>query len=209
MIAKDAALCLINLSSNEDCVGKLLDLEISVIEILSPFILDPDSQIADPCCMILSNLTRPIQYTDKIIDHIEKSKYTFEDYINVFTKPNYNKKGSGMHYLAPFFSNLTQSVRVRGYITDKNKNLLLKLLPFVSYKESIIRRGGVVGAVRNCCFDVEIHSWLLSSQVDILPCLLLPLAGNEEYNDEENDKLPLDLQYLPEDKQREADPDIR
>jgi hypothetical protein len=45
--------------------------------------------------------------------------------------------------------------------------------------------------------------------VDILPHLLLPLAGPEEFADSEIDKLPPELQYLPEDKQRETDPDIR
>lgn len=38
---------------------------------------------------------------------------------------------------------------------------------------------------------------------------MLPLAGPDQFSDEENDQLPLDLQYLPDDKEREADPDIR
>lgn len=209
VIAKDAALCLINLSANEDGAAKLLTLENPIIETLSAFIFDPNSHIADPCCMILSNLTRPTQFTDKIIDCIEKSNRTFDDYIGIFTKPKYNKKGASLHYLASFLSNLTQNVRVRNHIADENKCLLQQLLPFVSYKDSLIRRGGVVGTVRNCCFDVETHRWLLSDEVDVLSRLLLPLAGNEEYSDEDNDKLPIDLQYLPEDKTREPDPDIR
>lgn len=45
--------------------------------------------------------------------------------------------------------------------------------------------------------------------MDILPRLLLPLAGPEEFDEEDNDKLPLELQYLPSDKSREEDPDIR
>lgn len=55
----------------------------------------------------------------------------------------------------------------------------------------------------------EHHTWLLSSEVDILPHLLLPLAGPEEFTDDEMDKLPPELQYLPESKVRDADPDIR
>jgi hypothetical protein len=55
----------------------------------------------------------------------------------------------------------------------------------------------------------ESHDWLLSPEVDILPHLLLPLAGPEEFTDDEMDKLPPELQYLPEDKIREPDPDIR
>jgi hypothetical protein len=55
----------------------------------------------------------------------------------------------------------------------------------------------------------ENHDWLLSPEVDILPHLLLPLAGPEEFTDDEMEKLPLEIQYLPEDKMREPDPDIR
>ncbi len=49
----------------------------------------------------------------------------------------------------------------------------------------------------------------MSDAVDLLPKLLLPLAGPEEFDEEDNDKLPIDLQYLGEDKTREQDPDIR
>jgi hypothetical protein len=47
--------------------------------------------------------------------------------------------------------------------------------------------------------------------VDILPRLLLPLAGPtpDTLEEEEVDKLPLDLQYLDEDKKVEEDADIR
>ena len=58
-------------------------------------------------------------------------------------------------------------------------------------------------------FSPESHEWLLSDAVDILPHLLLPLAGPEEFSEDDMDKLPPDLQYLDENKQRETDPDIR
>lgn len=58
-------------------------------------------------------------------------------------------------------------------------------------------------------FVIDCHQWLLSDEVDILPSLLLPLAGPEQFEEQEMEMLPEDLQYLPDDKQREADPDIR
>lgn len=61
----------------------------------------------------------------------------------------------------------------------------------------------------NFLFPSESHEWLLSDAVDILPHLLLPLAGPEEFSEDDMEKLPPDLQYLGDDKQREADPDIR
>lgn len=56
---------------------------------------------------------------------------------------------------------------------------------------------------------IDYHEQLLSEDLELLPQLLLPLAGPEEFTDEENDKLPLDLQYLPGDKKREPDFIIR
>ena len=53
------------------------------------------------------------------------------------------------------------------------------------------------------------HEWLLGEEVDLLPALLLPLAGPEQFDDEEEEKLPVELQFLPDDKQREEDPVIR
>ena len=52
---------------------------------------------------------------------------------------------------------------------------------------------------------LEFHDWFLSDEVELLTFLLLPLAGPEELTSEENDELPLDLQYLPPDKKRETD----
>lgn len=219
-IAKDASLCLINISANEKGAVALINADVNtdcpplqtppeniVYQILKN-IFDPESRIADHCCMILSNLTRPSHLIEKIIDMIEKTDKSFEELINVFTKNQYNKNAK-LHYLGPVLSNLSQSHRVRMQILDKNKCVIQRLLPFTEYKDSLVRRGGIVGTLKNCCFETEFHEWLLSSEVDILPRLLLPLAGIEEFDEEDNDKLPLELQYLPGDKTREEDPDIR
>lgn len=50
---------------------------------------------------------------------------------------------------------------------------------------------------------------MLNEDLDLLPRLLLPLAGPEQFNDEDNEKLPIDLQYLSDNKERESDPNLR
>lgn len=50
---------------------------------------------------------------------------------------------------------------------------------------------------------------MLSEDLDLLSRLLLPLAGPEQFDDEDNEKLPIDLQYLPDDKERESDTKLR
>ncbi|KAJ8939729.1 hypothetical protein NQ314_011015 [Rhamnusium bicolor] len=220
-VAKDASLCLINISANEKGAVALIDVDVSkdcpplqtppdnIVNQTLNNIFNPESYTSDQCCMILSNLTRPSHLIEKVIDIVENSGKTFDELINVFTKNQYNRNGGKLHYLGPVLSNLSQSHRVRLYILDKNKCVIQRLLPFTEYKDSLVRRGGVIGTLKNCCFESDFHEWLLSEEVDILPRLLLPLAGNEEFDEEDNEKLPLDLQYLPEDKLREEDPDIR
>lgn len=96
-------------------------------------------------------------------------------------------------------------------ILDKDAFVIQRLLPFTEYKPSRVRRGGIIGTLKNCCFDTDCHEWLLSDKVDILPRLLLPLAGPtpDDLTEEDIEMLPVDLQYLDEDKTVEEDPDLR
>ncbi|XP_034946105.1 protein HGH1 homolog [Chelonus insularis] len=221
-VAKDAVLALINISSDEAGANALLLISETskvvgtdqptdnLIYVCFRFILDKDCSLADPCCMVLSNMTRPSILVDRIVALTEKVNCKWDQIVYAFAYADkYNTKGAKLDYLGPVLSNLSQSAIVRKRLTDRNQPIIHKLLPFVEYKESLVRRGGVIGTLKNCCFDIDNHNWLLSSEVDILPYLLLPLAGPEEFDDEDNEKLPLDLQYLPETKQREPDPDIR
>lgn len=219
-ISKDASLCLVNVSATEKGASNLITVDVNkdcpplqvppenIVTQCLTHIFNKESKIADHCCMILSNLTRPKYLIEQVIDIIEKSDKSYDELIDIFTKREFNKNAK-LHYLGPVLSNLSQSSRVRKYILDKDKCVIQRLLPFTEYKESVVRRGGIIGTLKNCCFETDFHEWLLSEDVDILPRLLLPLAGPEEFDEEDNDKLPLELQYLSEDKKREEDPDIR
>ena len=142
-----------------------------------------------------------------------------------------------LHHFASFLSNLSQVKEARLFILDKDKLVFQRITSFISFTKSKVRQKGVVATIKNCCFEEGMnsyiykvfkvlkdlnhnkifvkktyqgdHKWLLSDEVDILPRLLLPLAGNEEFDEEDNNKLPLDLQYLGDDKERECDPGIR
>lgn len=85
---------------------------------------------------------------------------------------------------------------------------LTKLKVFTEHK-SDVRRKGVASTIKNVSFDVQSHSLFLSdTAIDILPYVLLPLTGSEEYDaDDAMDMLP-DLQLLPPDKKRDPDSTI-
>lgn len=75
--------------------------------------MDKSSTLADPCCMILSNMTRSLYLVDRIITLIEQSGYSWDAIVTAFTAKQYNTTGAKLHYLGPVFSNLSQSSHVR------------------------------------------------------------------------------------------------
>lgn len=77
---------------------------------------------------------------------------------------------------------------------DPTKQILTKILPFTQLQDKLIRRGGATGVLKNICFDSARHDWLLGEDVNVLPFILLPLAGPEEFSEEDNDKFPIELQ---------------
>ncbi|KAK5933481.1 hypothetical protein CgunFtcFv8_013959 [Champsocephalus gunnari] len=205
-IAKDCYFTLINLSADETLHQVLLT-DIKVLQVMMKKVLDPEFVFSDQICSILSNLTRHLK-TCKIMFKVLQEDVGVAKLVEIFCAESFNKKAK-FHHLGPLLSNLTQLPEARSFMMDKDRCVIQRLFSYTQYQASVVRRGGVVGTLRNCCFDHAHHEWLLSDDVDILPFLMLPLAGPEELTEKENEGLPVDLQYLPEDKKREEDPDIR
>jgi len=217
VIAKDACFALINISANSESTSKGLlkssptcNEGIGLLQIILSNILNPESKITDPLLSILSNITRSESLAEKVIQEMLKiDECILDRLVATFTKIDFNKHNQNLNYLAAAFSNLSQTSAFRNLVAKLETRLLPRLLPFIHHETSLIRRGGIVGVLKNICFDSSLHEWLFSPDVDVLPFILLPLAGPEEFDDETNEKLPVDLQYLDQDKKREADPDIR
>ncbi|XP_043546878.1 protein HGH1 homolog isoform X2 [Chiloscyllium plagiosum] len=206
-VAKDCYFALVNLSADETIHQTLIQ-DVRLVSTLLPNLLDPGYDFSDQICSILSNLTREKRTCADVFHAIQNEGPGLAKIVDIFCTDSYNENME-LHYLGPLLSNLTQLPEARQFILDKDRCVVQRLLPYTQYEASSVRRGGVVGTLRNCCFDYSHHQWLLSNEVDILPYLLLPLAGPEELSEDEMEGLPVDLQYLPEDKQREKDPDIR
>ncbi|GBE86618.1 Protein HGH1 homolog [Sparassis crispa] len=139
-----------------------------------------------------------------------------------------------LHFLSSVFANLSITTPGRMFFmtprpadptkSDGNHEYpLSKLLVFTEHKDTI-RRGGVASTIKNCAFYVQAHHALLSPDstrvtippstlealgLDILPYVLLPLAGPEEFDLEDQELLPPALQFLPPTKKREPDPVLR
>ncbi|XP_058128998.1 protein HGH1 homolog [Anopheles ziemanni] len=214
-VAKDAVLCFVNITAEESGAEVVVDKvrAISFVDRLVPLayqaVLDENGKLSDAWCMVLCNITRPEHLAEQVVTHLLAIEYSIDKLTTCFTRVNYNKQKCHLNYLGPLFSNVSQSNSGRAVFCNQTTGLLRRILPFVHHEGSIVRRGGAIGLLKNVCFDSTVHEWLLSADMDILPFVLLPLAGPEEFDDETNDRLPVDLQYLGPDKKREEDPDVR
>lgn len=96
---------------------------------------------------------------------------------------------------------------------------MTKIQVFTDHK-SHTRRLGVASTIKNAAFRVPAHPVLLSNLsedptlpaphigANLLPYILLPLMGPEEYSDEDTEGMLDELQLLEPDKEREPDFEI-
>ncbi|XP_063610745.1 protein HGH1 homolog [Penaeus indicus] len=208
--AKDAMRTLVNISAEETGAAILLSLkEVDIVGEMVKCIIDEEYPHADFACGVLSNISMTKQHCQKVFDRVNEGPTKLEGLMNVFCQIEYNKKGAKLHLLAPIITNFSQLALGRKQIMDKSSFIFQRLLSFMEYQPSKGRRLSTVATIHNCCFEKEQHPWLMGEEVDLVPRLLLPLAGPDTFTEEENDSLPVDLQFLPDDKIREPVPEIR
>ncbi|CAE6508764.1 unnamed protein product [Rhizoctonia solani] len=137
------------------------------------------------------------------------------------------KRKGDLHFLASVFANVTVAPAGRLSLlslrSGTSEFALAKLLSFTEHPDTI-RRGGVASALKNCAFHIPAHMAMLRPEdetvtippgieegkgMNLLSFLLLPLAGPEEFDLEDMDKLPASVQFLPDTKKREPDQFIR
>lgn len=121
-------------------------------------------------------------------------------------------KDADYDYLAYFFADLAKHPEVRQYFVKRQEYddviPLTKLKVFTEH-QSDIRRKGVASTIKNVAFDVPSHPSLFSEdEIHIMPYILLPIMGSEEYDPEDMLSMLPELQLLPPDKERETDPTI-
>ncbi|KAF5332251.1 hypothetical protein D9611_008206 [Ephemerocybe angulata] len=143
------------------------------------------------------------------------------------------RKGE-LNFLASVFANMSVSPTGRDFFlspqpfelakeTSALNYPLSKIVPFTEHKDPI-RRKGTASTIKNCAFNARAHKAILSRDTEMvtvkpsttpapgigaLPYLLLPLAGPEEFDLDDQEKLLPELQFLDPSKTREADASIR
>ena len=170
--------------------------------------------------MLLANLAKWDESKDILTverpapKELNSNHRAIDQLLDLFVKGadgTYNKEAD-YDYLAYLFADLAKHEEGRRYFLTKQEYdgvvPLTKLTVFTEHK-SEVRRKGVASTIKNVAFEIDAHpSFLSPDEINILPYLLLPITGNEEYDEEDTlDMLP-DLQLLPPDKRRDPDPTI-
>ncbi|KAL4671710.1 hypothetical protein H8959_004419 [Pygathrix nigripes] len=188
--ARDAARALVNLAADPGLHETLLAADPRLPARLLGRALDPQWPWAEEAAAALANLSReqgPCAELMAALAAAEPADSGLERLVRALCTPGYNARAP-LHYLAPLLSNLSQRPAARAFLLDSDRCVVQRLLPLTQYPDSSVRRGGVVGTLRNCCFEHRHHEWLLGPEVDILPFLLLPLAGPEDFSEEEMER---------------------
>lgn len=142
------------------------------------------------------------------------------------------ERKSHCNFLASVFANITVIMKGREFFTTAQGAASLpaeRLFPYTQHPD-LIRRGGVISAVKNVLFVKSAHTSLLAppahalqldppltrsagaAQGDVLPSLLLPLSNDQLFSsldDEEQLQIPDELQFLDESKKVERDSALR
>ena len=176
--------------------------------------------------MLLANLSKSSTITNilklkrEIPKPLSTSPIAIDQLLDCFVKGaggSYNKDAD-YDYLSYLFADLAKHEDGRKYFLTPRKEdegvvPITKLIVFTEHK-STIRRRGVANTIKNVCFDVTSHKRLLypEDEVDggigLLPYILLPLMGSEEYPEEDTEGMLDECQLLPPDKEREKQNDI-
>ncbi|KAI0175934.1 hypothetical protein GGR52DRAFT_337335 [Hypoxylon sp. FL1284] len=218
-IAEHVISILINLSADREVLESLATDDKFLGEVLRQIIVATEPN-ANLLSMLLANLAK-WDSLKRIFDRkqpapaeLGSNDVVMNQLVDLFVKGadgTYNKKADFDH-LAYLFADLTKHAEIRHYFVRKQEYdgvvPLTKLKVFTEYKSGV-RRKGVASTIKNVAFDVPSHPLFLSEEdINILPYILLPIMGSEEYDEEDMMSMLPDLQLLPPDKERDTDPNI-
>ncbi|KAF2745187.1 DNA-binding protein-like protein HGH1 [Sporormia fimetaria CBS 119925] len=230
-IAKNALTILINIS-HDDEILKSLAKDDAFVETLLSRITNQKEPNANELAMLLANMAkddsmqRILELKRDVPKALSTSPRAIDQLLDCFVKGAggaYNKDAD-FDYLSYFFADLAKFEQGRTYFTtpqshDSDIIPLTKVQVFTDHP-SHIRRLGVASVIKNSAFHIPSHPTLLSNLPDdpslppphqganLLPYILLPLMGPEEYADEDTEGMLDELQLLEPDKEREKDKEI-
>ncbi|KAE8724616.1 ARM repeat superfamily protein isoform 3 [Hibiscus syriacus] len=195
-------------SQNAGLAAKMV--EMRMIKIAMDLLYKPGCSITRLLVMLLVNLTQlddGISSLLQIGDDKMQELYVMK-LVRSFCRSS-ETSDDPFDHVGSILINISKKEEGRKMLLDPKRGLLKQIVrqfdsssPLVkqSYIESTVLRGLLVGfrkvsgTIRNCCFEAEnqLQNLLLISEF-LWPALLLPVAGNKIYSEQDTSKMPLEL----------------
>lgn len=161
--------------------------------------------------ILLINLTRDDKNCLKIYELFGKTNLLV-NLIKLIDNASIDKKI--IYYISCLLANLSQLKELHQLFLDKNGEMMLQMVLVKLFK--CIKSGqqddvrlNYFYCIKNLCFEYRLHPILFKNNSFIVN-LILPITGSTatELDEEDNEELPIDLQYLDEHQVRTTNFDI-
>ncbi|CAJ1939851.1 unnamed protein product [Sphenostylis stenocarpa] len=236
-VSEAAAEALVNLSQNSSLAEAMVRL--GLVRTTMDVMYKPECGIAQLLVMLLVNLTQldagvaaVLQTEDEKVHGLYVMKLvrsfcrtTHESDVEVlFFLPD-----DAFEHVGSILVNISKHREGRKLLLDPKRGLLKQIIRQFDSNSSLRKKGlllkevvnasmddlvassRVSGTIRNCCFEAEnqLQNMLLISEF-LWPALLLPVAGNKIYSEQDRSKMPLELgTALSIEREPVIDPEIR
>ncbi|KAL4639415.1 hypothetical protein ACB092_03G216200 [Castanea dentata] len=209
-VSEPAAEALVNLSQDTDLARKMV--EMGMVKIAMEILYKPESGISKLLVMLLVNLTQLdagiaslLQTEDEKMNGLYVMKL-----VRSFCRSSSETSDDPFEHVASILVNISKQEAARKLLLDPKRGLLKQIIRQFD-SSSPLRKKGVSGTIRNCCFEAEsqLPNLLLISEF-LWPALLLPVAGNKIYNEKDTSKMPLEVgSALSIEREPVTDPEIQ
>ncbi|CAA0823864.1 ARM repeat superfamily protein [Striga hermonthica] len=209
-VSEPAAQALVNLSQTPDLAGKMI--EMGIIKNVMDILYKQGCEITQLLVMLLVNLTQLDAGIESLLQQEDEKMcglYIMKLVRSFCTSPSENK-GDPFEHVASVLVNISKKEAGRKLLLDPKRGLLKQIIRQFD-SPSPLRKKGVSGTIRNCCFEAErqLQNLLLISEF-LWPALLLPVAGDTIYSEQDTSKMPLELaSALSIQRETVTDPEIR
>ncbi|KAG7016619.1 Protein HGH1-like protein [Cucurbita argyrosperma subsp. argyrosperma] len=214
-VAEPAAEALVNLSQNSDLAAKMI--ELGLIGAVMDLLYNVDSSIRQLLVMLLVNLTQLDAGIASLLqtgDDKMQGLYVMK-IVRSFCRSESESSDDPFEHVASILVNISKKEAGRKLLLDPKRGLLKQIIRQYDSTSQLRKNGvspmDVFGTLRNCCFEAEgqLQNLLLIAEF-LWPALLLPVAGNKVYKEEDTSKMPLELgTALSIEREQIDDPEIR
>ncbi|KAF2069313.1 hypothetical protein CYY_009366 [Polysphondylium violaceum] len=206
VISRHSLTILINLCQDTDLLAEIT--KKNIVPRLVDGATDTKNKLSEIFAMLLSNVTHTKEGCLQLMQcGKELEAFFIMKLVQVLTMDSSADDyltSTKNNWVVNIILNVTQIQEGRKIVLDPENSIFSSLLPLINHK-NVIKRRGIVGIIRNCCFSEIHHDYLISEKIDIFTKILLPIRGSGKFDDDDmegmnsilhNVNLPID--YLIE-----------